>query len=62
MRVFLKEARKKKGLTQNDVADAAGMNRAAYSNIEIGKRSPSVKLAKKIAEVLGFNWTKFYEE
>lgn len=62
MRTFLKEARNKKGLTQRDVADAVNINCAAYSNIEIGKRNPSVKLAKKIAKLLGFNWTKLYEE
>lgn len=62
MRTFLKEARNKKGMTQRDVANVAGMNRVVYCELENGKRNPSVKLAKKIAKVLGFNWTKFYEE
>jgi len=60
VRKFLKEARKSKGLKQKDVADAVGISCAAYSNIEIGKRDPSVKLAKKIALLLGLDWTEFF--
>lgn len=39
-----------------------GISRAGYANIENGKRLPSVPVAKKIAAVLGFDWTRFYEE
>jgi transcriptional regulator with XRE-family HTH domain len=34
----------------------------SYSNIEMGKRNPSVDAAKKIANVLGFPWARFYED
>ena len=33
-----------------------------YSFIELGERRPSVEVAKKIASVMGFNWTRFYED
>jgi len=59
--MWLTELRKAAGLTQKDVANKAGVSRAAYSNIEIGARRPSVENAKKIAAVLGFPWTRFYE-
>lgn len=32
------------------------------SKIELGERRPSVEVAKKIAAVLGFDWTRFYED
>lgn len=48
-------------LTQEAVALKAGISRATYTNIENGIRKPSVNMAKRIAEVLGFDWTKFYE-
>lgn len=49
-------------LTQEQAALLAGISRSAYSNIEIGKRDPSVSSAKKIAKALGFNWQLFFEE
>jgi len=32
------------------------------TEIENGNANPSVKVAKKIAAVLGFDWTRFYDE
>jgi len=45
--------RKQKGLTQMELAELVGVNRFHISKIERGKRSPSVKLLVKIANVLG---------
>lgn len=59
---FLKELRLAKGMTQNDVSKFAGISQPTYCNIENSERRPSVKMAKKIGAVLGFDWTKFYEE
>lgn len=47
-------------LRQADVARLAGMSRGGYANIESGKRDPSVKLAKRIAMALGFDWRLFF--
>lgn len=58
----LKQKRKEKGITQAEMAVKVGMTRSAYTNIETGKRRPSVKLAKKIAAVIDIPWTVFYEE
>lgn len=59
---WLKGMRDKKGMSQEEVARATEMKRASYSNIENGRRAPSVKAAKRIAAVLGFEWTKFFED
>lgn len=47
--------------TQEDVAGEAGIARSYYTQIETGERTPSVVIAKKVAAVLGFNWTLFFE-
>ncbi|MBT9174326.1 MAG: hypothetical protein DDT21_02740 [Syntrophomonadaceae bacterium] len=48
-------------LPQQKVADLSGISQNFYSWIEHDKRTPSVAVAKKIASVLGFDWTRFYE-
>ena len=58
----LEERRLKKGLSQEEVAREAGISRAAYTNIENGKRRPSPEVAQKIAKVLKFKWTLFFTE
>jgi len=50
---ILKEARKKKGLTQAQVAKAAGLNTNYYAVIERGEVETSFANIDKIAEVLG---------
>lgn len=56
----LEEIRLKKGHSQEEVARAAGISRAAYTNIELGRRRPSPEVAQKIAKFLKFNWTWFF--
>lgn len=48
--------------TQTAVAQRARLSQNFYSNVENGVRNPSVRTAKRIAEALGFSWTKFFEE
>lgn len=60
-RTWLKELRIQRKMTQNEVAIQAGIERAYYTMIEQGYRSPSVKVAKDIGSVLGFDWTIFFE-
>lgn len=59
---WLKDKRCSKKLSQVDVANKVGITRVSYARIEIDERSPSVETAKKIANVLGFDWTRFYED
>jgi len=58
----LKQLREEAGLSQLLVATETGITQQAYSSIESGKRQPSVPVAKKIAAVLGFDWTRFYDD
>ena len=62
LRTWLKDIRAKKELTQQEVANAANVDVTMISKIELGERQPSVKVAKKIASVLEFPWTRFYED
>lgn len=59
--MWLKELRLQIGMTQNEVAEKSGVERAYYTMIELGSRNPSVEVAKKIAHTLGFNWTIFFD-
>jgi len=58
----LKEKRLEKGMTQTELAEAIGTTQAAVTRFETGARQPKPSTAKKIAAVLGFSWTEFYEE
>ncbi|WP_333888259.1 helix-turn-helix transcriptional regulator [Clostridium sp.] len=49
MKYKLKELRVKKHKTQDEVAKAIGINRAAYSHYENGLRFPKVDTAIKMA-------------
>lgn len=49
-------------LTQEDVARLAGIARSTYALIEKGKRDPSVRIAKKIAKAMKFDWAVFFGE
>lgn len=60
MRTWLIEARGKE--TQKNVAEKAGISQNFYSCIENGQRCPSPKVAQRIGEVLGIDWTMFFTQ
>lgn len=60
MRKWLVEIRG--GTSQHKIADEVGIAQSTYASIELGTRNPSVKVAKRIGEVLGFEWTRLFEE
>lgn len=49
----LRELRKLKGLSQEKMAEQAGVNAKYYSEIERGKRNVTLKVLAKIADNLG---------
>lgn len=59
---WLKHIRIDADMTQIEVAKRAGITQQMYWMIENGERRPSVETAKKIAAVLGFNWTLFFPD
>lgn len=60
---LLTEKRTKLGYTHQEVVDLseAGITRQYYGMIEKGERRPSVDVAKKLGNLLGINWTIFFE-
>lgn len=62
MREWLKEFRIARGFTQKETAQLSGISRSYYTHIEQGNKTPSVDVSKKIAKILKFNWTLFYED
>lgn len=63
MRIWLIETRKRAGMSQHKVAEAVGISQSYYASIESGMRGKplNVDIAKSIASVLSFDWTRFYE-
>ncbi|WP_063564867.1 helix-turn-helix transcriptional regulator [Paenibacillus sp. O199] len=53
MRTALCKRREKLNLTHDKVANKAEISRAYYSNIEAGRKDPSLKVMKRIADALG---------
>lgn len=47
------EARQEKNISQQQLADAIGIDRADISKIENGNANPSLKTIKRVAEGLG---------
>lgn len=61
MRIWLKEYRMQRHLTQEETAKLSGISRSYYTHIEHGAKTPTVDVAKKIAKTLRFEWTVFFE-
>lgn len=45
-----------KGMTQKQLAEATGLNRVVFSQLETGKREISLSIAKKLAPALGCSY------
>lgn len=57
------EARKKElHLSQEKIAKRLGITRQHYNAIENLRSTPSVKLAKELAGMLGVDWTIFFDD
>lgn len=49
----LREARKRLGLTQEQVAQRSGVHSTEISRIEAGKRDPQISTVRRLAKALG---------
>lgn len=49
-------------MTQQLVADKAGISRSYYAEIETGTKNPSVAAAKRLGMAMGFDWVIFFED
>ena len=61
MRLWLKEIREQRGISQYKAADICGISQSYYGAVEVGSRNVPVHTAKKIASAFEFDWQKFYE-
>ena len=59
---LMREKRLEKGLSQVELASKVGVWQSSITRFETGKATPKPSTAKKIAAILGFSWTKFYDE
>ena len=57
----IRQHRIARGLTQKQLADICGVTRTHITNLETGEFSPSVNVAKKIGQALGFDWAEVFD-
>lgn len=69
MRLFLAEVgrriailRVKKGLTQEEFAELANLNKNFLGNIELGKQTPTIITIKKITNALNITISEFFND
>jgi transcriptional regulator with XRE-family HTH domain len=54
---LVREARRRAGLTQAELAEQAGVPKSTVGRIESGARTPSTKLAERLIRAAGFEVT-----
>lgn len=62
MNAELKKLRQDKGLLQKDLAKLLDCTVDYYGMIERSEKQPSVRIAKEIERLTGYDWTNFYKE
>lgn len=58
----IQQERKKRGLTQEKLAEGVGVSNNFISYIESGKKAASLKTIKKIADVLGVSVHELFKD
>ena len=61
MKNFLRDERKRKKITQEQLANLVGVSRQSINAIERGKYTPSTALALKISEIFNTNVNSLFE-
>ncbi len=61
MKNFLRDERKRKKITQEQIAGLAGVSRQSINAIERGKYTPSTSLALKISEIFNTTVNRLFE-
>ena len=60
--INLRRIRQERGLTLKQLGEMTDLSESYISLIETMERVPSVPAAKRIANVLGFDWTRFFDK
>lgn len=58
--LYIKDALKQRGLTQNDLADRLGINRVSLSRILSDKNDMRFSTIRKIADAIGCDVAEFF--
>ena len=58
--LYIKDALKKRGLKQNDIAGRLGINRVSLSRLLSDKNDMRLSTIKKIADAIGCDVTEFF--
>ena len=61
MKTRIRELRKQRKLSQEDLADAVGATRQTITSIEVGKYTASLPLAYKIARYFGLSIEEVFD-
>lgn len=59
--VNIRELRKERNLSLTKLAELSGITKQGLSRIERGEVEPRIENAKRLGEVLDFDWWKLYE-
>lgn len=59
---YLLKVRKLSGMKQCELSELSGIDVSTLSFYENGLRKPTVKNAKILGRILGFDWTKLFDE
>ena len=60
--LYIKDALKKRGLTQNELAERLGINRVSLSRLLSDKNDMRMSTIKKIADAIGCDVTEFFTQ
>lgn len=58
----IREARKKVGMTQIELADACGVSNVMIHHVEIGRKIPNAYLLRDIAHALGVTMEELVDD
>ncbi|MDY3080055.1 MAG: helix-turn-helix transcriptional regulator [Oscillospiraceae bacterium] len=61
MKTKIRELRKQRKMSQEDLADAVGTTRQTITSIEVGKYTASLTLAYKIAHFFGMSIEEVFD-
>ena len=61
MKTKIRELRKQRKMSQEDLADAVGTTRQTITSIEVGKYTASLTLAYKIAHIFGMSIEEVFD-
>jgi len=50
------------GMSQEELGRKIGISRQAVSMLESGKNTPRITTAKKLGEILNFDWTELFND